>query len=97
MGGLKYPECRRYKGRDKVLCLLESIERDYRQGRISQGIAEARMKYLVALNRANHWMGERELVRLIDRYLERIGAKPLYSSPKTRARARELGIAVATA
>jgi hypothetical protein len=55
------------------------------------------MKYLVALNRANHWMNERELALLIDRYLERIGAKPLYSSPKTRARARELGIAVATA
>ena len=97
MGSLKYPECRRYRGRDKVLCLLESIERDYRQGRISQGIAEARMKYLVALNRANKWMPEKELVLLIDKYLERIGAKPLYSSPKTRARARELGIAVATA
>ncbi len=65
MGGLKYPECKKYRGRDKVLCLLESIERDYRQGRISQGIAEARMKYLVALNRANNWMSERELVRLI--------------------------------
>jgi hypothetical protein len=97
MGGLKYPECRRFKGRDKVLCLLESIERDYRQGRITQGIAEARMKYLVALNRANNWMGERELVRLIDKYLARIGAKPLYANPKGRARARELGIAVATA
>jgi len=95
MGGLKYPECRRYKGRDKVLCLLESIERDYRQGRISQGIAEARMKYLVALNRSNHWMGEKELVLLIDKYLERIGAKPLYANPKGRARARELGVAVA--
>jgi hypothetical protein len=94
MSGLKYPECRRYKGRDKVLCLLESIERDYRQGRISQGIAEARMKYLVALNRANNWMSERELVKLIDRYLGRIGAKPLYANPRGRARARELGVAV---
>ena len=97
MGGLKYPECKKYKGRDKVLCLLESIERDYRQGRITQGIAEARMKYLVALNRANNWMPEKELVLLIDKYLERIGTKPLYANPKGRARARELGIAVATA
>ena len=97
MGSLKYPECKKYKGREKVLCLLESIERDYRQGRISQGIAEARMKYLVALNRANHWMPEKELVLLIDKYLERIGAKPLYANRKGRARARELGIAVATA
>ena len=96
MGGLKYPECRRYQGRDKVLCLLESIERDYRTGKISQGIAEARMKYLVALNRANHWMPERELVLLINKYLERIGAKPLYASSKTRTRARELGIAITT-
>jgi len=68
-----YRECLRFKGPDKVYCLIDAIKRDYRNGVIDKETAKRRLIYLVALNRANGWMSEESLKRLVASALEELG------------------------
>ncbi len=70
-----YRECLKYKGVDKVYCLIDAIKRDYRQGYIDKETAKRRLIYLIALNRANRWMTENELKRIVANTLESIGVE----------------------
>jgi len=68
-----YRECLKFKGPDKVYCLIDAIKRDYRSGVIDKETAKKRLIYLVALNRANGWMSEESLKRLVASALEDLG------------------------
>ena len=68
-----YRECLKFKGPDKVYCLIDAIKRDYRSGAIDKETAKRRLIYLVALNRANGWMSEESLKRLVANALEELG------------------------
>jgi hypothetical protein len=68
-----YRECLKFKGPEKVYCLIDAIKRDYRGGVIDRETAKRRLIYLVALNRANGWMGEESLKRLVASALEDLG------------------------
>ena len=68
-----YRECLKFKGPEKVYCLIDAIKRDYRSGVIDRETAKRRLIYLVALNRANGWMGEESLKRLVASALEDLG------------------------
>ena len=70
-----YRECLKYKGPEKVYCLIDAIKRDYRSGRIDRQTAKRRLVYLVALNRANGWMSEESLKRLVASALEDLGVE----------------------
>jgi hypothetical protein len=72
MASLKYPECRQYRGREKVYCLILGIMRDYSNGAIDRDLAKRRLRYLIALNRANGWMPDREVRLLVGRWLEKV-------------------------
>jgi len=69
---VKYPQCRPYSGKAKVICLINAIISDYRAGIISRELAKARLRYLIALNKANNWMDQRELKTLVKNALARI-------------------------
>jgi hypothetical protein len=68
-----YRECLKFKGPDKVYCLIDAIKRDYRTGSIDKETAKKRLIYLVALNRANGWMSEESLKRLVASALDDLG------------------------
>ena len=68
-----YRECLKFKGPEKVYCLIDAIKRDYRGGVIDRETAKRRLVYLVALNRANGWMSEESLKRLVASALEDLG------------------------
>jgi len=68
-----YRECLKFKGSEKVYCLIDAIKRDYRSGVIDRETAKRRLIYLVALNRANGWMSEESLKRLVASALEDLG------------------------
>ncbi len=73
IGMVMYRECLKFKGPGKVYCLIDAIKRDYRSGVIDRETAKRRLVYLVALNRANGWMSEESLKRLVASALEDLG------------------------
>ena len=84
MASLKYPECRQYRGREKVYCLILGIMRDYSNGAIDRDLAERRLRYLIALNKANGWMPDKEVRLLVERWLEKIEPAPAVSGVRKR-------------
>jgi hypothetical protein len=87
MASLKYPECRRYGGREKVYCLILGIMRDLNEGAIDRETAKRRLRYLIALNKVNGWMPDREVRLLVDRWLEKVEPAPLSGRRRRRAAA----------
>jgi|GEM_PF-1246881 len=90
MASLKYPECRQYKGRDKVYCLVLGIVRDLNEGAIDRETAKRRLRYLIALNKVNGWMPDREVRLLVDRWLEKVEPAPYAARGRRRRRAAAL-------
>lgn len=71
-----YRECLSYSGRGKLNCLINAIIRDYEKGVLSKDTAALRLRYLIALNRANNWVSDTEAKALVANALERINALP---------------------
>ena len=90
MASLKYPECRQYKGRDKVYCLVLGIVRDLNEGAIDRDLAKRRLRYLIALNKVNGWMPDREARLLVERWLEKVEPMPAARERRRRRRAAAL-------
>jgi hypothetical protein len=90
MASLKYPECRQYRGRDKVYCLVLGIVRDYSNGAIDRKTAKKRLRYLIALNKVNGWMPDREVRLLVERWLEKVEPMPAARERRRRRRAAAL-------
>jgi hypothetical protein len=87
MASLKYPECRQYRGRDKVYCLILGIVRDLNEGAIDRETAKRRLRYLIALNKVNGWMPDREVRLLVGRWLEKVEPMPAAGRRRRRAAA----------
>jgi hypothetical protein len=90
MASLKYPECRQYRGRDKVYCLILGIVRDYSNGAIDRETAKRRLRYLIALNKANGWMPDKEARLLVERWLEKVEPMSAVGGRRRRRRAAAL-------
>lgn len=84
-----YRQCLDKHGREKLTCLIEAIISDYEHGYIDKSTAAARLRYLIALNRANGWVSNEEAVKAVAYALKRINAVPKRGELR-RVIAREL-------
>ena len=71
-----YRECEGKRGREKLMCLVDAILRDYREGVIDRDTAAARLRYLVALNFQHDWVPMPEAYEVVANALSEIGVKP---------------------
>ena len=71
-----YRECESKKSREKLMCLVDAILRDYREGVIDRDTAAARLRYLVALNFQHDWVPMPEAYEVVANALSEIGVKP---------------------
>ena len=69
---VEYPECKKFKGKEKVVCLIGAIQREYQDGKISRELAIRRINYLIALNKRHKWMSQREVERLVEKAIREL-------------------------